>query len=292
MYENFKTTCKVKHENTVSESFMCTLGVRQGESLSPFLFSMYLNDIEEYFILNGFQGVDIGMLKLFLLLYADDIVIFAENENDLQHGLNLLANYCDKWKLQVNVNKTKVIVFKKGGANKKNMKFTYKQTELEIVKKFVYLGVVFTVGGSFNSTYESLYGQAIKAVFKLKSYFVNYPCMNLRHKLDLFDKLIEPILCYGCELWGVNESTKLENVHIDFCKYLLGVRKQTPNVFIYSELDRYPLYIRILPRVIKYWFKLINTSDLKYTKCIYNMMLEDLDEYPEKSSWARSIIYF
>ena len=87
---------------------MCTLGVRQGESISPFLFSMYLNDIEENFITKGFGGDDIGMLRLFLLLYADDIVLFAESEQELQKGLNLLEEYSDKWKLQVNETKLRL----------------------------------------------------------------------------------------------------------------------------------------------------------------------------------------
>ena len=53
------------------------LEVRQGECLSPFLFSMFFfNDLEEEFIVNGIDGIDIGLLKLFILLYADDIVIF------------------------------------------------------------------------------------------------------------------------------------------------------------------------------------------------------------------------
>ena len=70
--------------------FSCFLGVRQGESLSPFLFNMYLNDIEEHFILNGFEGIDLDMFKLFLLLYADNIVIMSETEEGLKHGLFLL----------------------------------------------------------------------------------------------------------------------------------------------------------------------------------------------------------
>ena len=61
MYANVGS--RVKHNNTLSEDFSCYLGVRQGESLSPFLFSMYLNDIEEHFILNGFEGIDLYMFK-------------------------------------------------------------------------------------------------------------------------------------------------------------------------------------------------------------------------------------
>ena len=60
----------------------------QGDCLSPFLFSIYVNDLEEYFNLNKFKGIDLGLLKLFLLLYADDIVIFSESEQGLQEGLN------------------------------------------------------------------------------------------------------------------------------------------------------------------------------------------------------------
>jgi hypothetical protein len=72
MYKSIKS--RVKYDNNVSEDFVCMLGVRQGECLSPFLFSMYLNDIEEHFS-NAFEGVE---LYIFLLLYADDIVILSE----------------------------------------------------------------------------------------------------------------------------------------------------------------------------------------------------------------------
>ena len=45
---------------------------------------MYVNDIEDDFYLRGAEGVDIYMFKLFLLLYADDITIFAETSDSLQ----------------------------------------------------------------------------------------------------------------------------------------------------------------------------------------------------------------
>ena len=82
IYSNLKS--RVMFDNRVSSDFTCCLGVRQGECLSPILFSMYLNDIEREYILKGAKGVDIGMLELFLLLYADDIILFANDEENLQ----------------------------------------------------------------------------------------------------------------------------------------------------------------------------------------------------------------
>ena len=65
-------------------------GVRQGECLSSILFALYVNDLEQELITRRADGVDTGLLKLFLLLYADDIVIFSESANGLLNGLNML----------------------------------------------------------------------------------------------------------------------------------------------------------------------------------------------------------
>jgi len=105
-------------------------GVRQGEKLSPFLFALYLNELEEYLSENSvnhleflnenciqhtsIQHTSIGMyLKLFILLYADETVIFAESAEELQTALNIFEKYCSEWKLSINVSKTKIVVFSK-----------------------------------------------------------------------------------------------------------------------------------------------------------------------------------
>ena len=50
------------------------------------------------------------LLKLFLLLYAEDTIIFSETPEGLQKGLTKVKEYCDKWKLKLNVDKCKIIV--------------------------------------------------------------------------------------------------------------------------------------------------------------------------------------
>ena len=75
VFENVRSN--VKFENKARDSFECYLEVRQGEPLSTFLFSIYLNDLEDAFFLKVAEGIDIDMLKLSILLYDDDIIIFA-----------------------------------------------------------------------------------------------------------------------------------------------------------------------------------------------------------------------
>ena len=68
-------TSLVKVNNTLSDSFECRNGLRQGESLSPILFAMHFNDIND--ALN-----DHADHKINILLYADDLVIIANTRLD------------------------------------------------------------------------------------------------------------------------------------------------------------------------------------------------------------------
>ena len=74
---------------------------------------------------------------------------------------------------------------------------------LEIVKRFKYLGVVFTVSGSFSEAQNTLAGQAQKAIFKLIKYLYKFTFISPKHKLDLFDKLVTPILIMDVKSGGL-----------------------------------------------------------------------------------------
>ena len=55
------------------------------------------------------------MIKILLMLYADDTVLFSESKEGSQYQLDCFLQYCKDWKLEVNIDKTKITIFTKGG---------------------------------------------------------------------------------------------------------------------------------------------------------------------------------
>ena len=87
------------------------------------------------------------------------------------------------------------------------------------------------------------------------------------------------------------DSHLLENIHLKFCKKLLGVRKQTQNNFIYGKLGRTALKTMRAISVIKYWLKIAQSNETKYIKIVYNVMYTDIEIKPNAMSWAKSVMY-
>ena len=126
------------------------------------------------FISHAYQGLDVLKdctsqmlsdddielyLKLYLLLYADDTIMMAESECELQAALNVAHHYCTLWKLPNNTQKTKVMIFSRG-KSRNIPKFNYNGLQLEVVTDYRYLGIDFNYNGKFNKCKKHLFGQA------------------------------------------------------------------------------------------------------------------------------------
>ena len=151
MYGGIKSCVSV---NGVSSNyFPSNIGLRQGENLFPFLFTIFLNDHETFLSQSQkHKGIELegelfAFLKLFVLLYADDTVIFAVSSADLQSALDTYASNCKIWKLEINNSKTKETIFSKGRVP--NYDFTIDGVSIEVVSEYKYLGVLFSSGSSF-----------------------------------------------------------------------------------------------------------------------------------------------
>ena len=140
---------------------------------------------------------------MFVLLYADDTIIISESAADLQKSLNAYSEYCKLWKLTVNSSKTKILIFSSGRTTLYT--FRYNDTDLELVSDYKYLGILFSRSGSFLNGKKHIAAQATKAMFSLikKAKDLSLP---IDMQIDLFNKLVKPILLYGCETWGVRKQ--------------------------------------------------------------------------------------
>ena len=89
---------------------------------------------------------------------------------------------------------------------------------------------------------------------------------------DLYDKIVKPILLYGCEIWGFTNLQVIERAHLKFCKLLLGVKRSTPSFMVYGELGAYPLNISVKTRMLTYWSQLINSKENKLNVVMYKLL--------------------
>ena len=102
-------------------------------------------------------------------MFADDMIILSTTVEGLQNGLNNLSDYCKKWGLTVNISKTKIMVFRKGGKLADIEKWFFNNIPIEIVSSFNYLGCEISSSGSFKNCIENLVSSAKRALFPLKT---------------------------------------------------------------------------------------------------------------------------
>ena len=282
LYSQAKACVNVSRQN--SEYFSCNVGVRQEENLSMLLFSLYLADPNE-FISRSCKGLEkiqemdqlvqdptedlVSYLKLYILMYADDTVLLAE---DLQKYLDTLNEYCNNVDLKINTSKTKILIFSR--RKLKNIpSFKFADMKLDVVNDYNYLGVTSNFSAKFNVAKQSLYQKGCRAMFALLK----------RHKslslppdiaLKLFDTLVKPVLLYGAEVWGCENSDIVNKVKLRFCKYILHVHKSTCSNMVYGELGETPLHIDIKCKMVLYWARLITSKENKLSKMakIYSLI--------------------
>ena len=205
--------------------------------MSTVLFSLFLNDLSEFIshAYNGLNSVsDMAHIllsndeievyfKLYILLYADDTVIFAESAEELQEALNAMFLYCKSWDLEVNPTKTKITIF----CNRKSEhvpKFLYNGQELSVDDSFIYLGAMFSYNGHFTRNNQRLFDQARKAMFSVLKKLRKL-LLPIDIQLQMFDTMVLPILLYGSEVTGFENHSMLERLCLQFYKIILNVKK-------------------------------------------------------------------
>jgi hypothetical protein len=253
--------------------------LKQGCVVSPILFSLLINELADEIIANGRHGVSLGAteIDLFLLLFADDLTLLASTVVGLQNQLNVLSRTITRLSLTVNLDKSKIIVFRKGGFLSAKEKWTLNTAQLEVVNSYKYLGLTFSTKLSFSAAMEETSVKAKKCTIEILRTLNKIKCNSPDIFFKLFDAQVVPTLMYAAEVWGHKAYDRIEQVHLYACKRFLHVINRTPKDLLYGELGRYPLWILSMSRCVKYWMKLLKQPENFISKKAYKMLVS-MDE--------------
>jgi exonuclease III len=189
--------CCVVWNHAVGQSFPVKCGVRQGGILSPYLFSVYVDDLIDQLRRSGY-GIHIGDVFIGAILYADDIVLASCTCNGLQKLINVCCKYSIHWDIVFNTQKSLVSTF--GGRCPQSFRIMLNGVPLSWSQRVKYLGCTFICStgridikqavGKFYSSLNNILSvlgrnrNEMMAIYLVKSY-----CL--------------PALVYGCEVWSL-----------------------------------------------------------------------------------------
>ena len=267
LYKN--TECAIKLNGALTPWFKTTAGVRQGQNDSPTIFSVFLTSLANE-IKNKSQGVRFGDHNVAILLYADDIAILAETENELQEMLDIVKDWCAKWRMQVSMDKTQVVHFRHRRAQPTEYTFNFNGEALERVSSYKYLGCTIDEFLRSEITGNELAEGACRALGKVLSKF--YQNKGLGYKT--FTKLYETcVMDYSSGVWGFSSIDSLDRIHERAMRCYLGVNKYAAKCGIEGDVGWVPPQIRRKIEILRFWNRIVRMPDDRLPRQVYNHLL-------------------
>ena len=231
-------------------------GLRQGCSLSPILFALYIMDVGNDINISEL-GFKLGKVVVSGLLFADDLVVVAKSASGLKSLLTIVKKGFDKLKLAISVEKSQVVspagdIWEVGGEDG-GVALT-----LDQVERYNYLGT-WTYGGMYRTSVEKQ-KLCVKTAHKYKSTCIHVSRMGpdvVDVALCTWSNIAIPAILTGCEMIPFCETriAEIERIQGQVAKFILGIGLSSPNICAQTELGLKPFRQLLLERQLKFYFR-------------------------------------
>ena len=269
IYKN--TSIIIENGSKRSEQILTNVGLRQGCSLSPTLFNIYINDIlKEWKTL-----VDVGIklcdnIYVNTLVFADDQIIIQENEENLQKSMYLLNKICQSYNFKMSVKKTKIMAFK--GKDPIRSKIVIEDKILEQVSDFKYLGC--EISFKYDKDIEQKVNKFQAICGTIQRTFKNK--IRKETKMKFYKVMALPTLLYGSETWVPTQklNSKIQAAEMKFLRSVKGCTRMDKirNDAIREELNIESVNNKIIENRQKWIEHLVRMEDTRFPKAVLNYM--------------------
>lgn len=195
-------------------------GVRQGDPLSPKLFSATLERVFRQLNWDNI-GIVINGSRLTHLRFADDVVLFSETPSVLQEMLEELVRESAKVGLTMNADKTKLLT------NSEKVEIKVMNKTIEYQDEYIYLGQVISTENLHEKEINRRLANSWKRYWSLKEVMKNEE-FSIKLKRKLYESCVLPVLTYGCQTWALTNTQlrKLSVCQRAMERSMLGVRRR------------------------------------------------------------------
>jgi hypothetical protein len=267
IYETVESCVRVSGKCT--DWFPVNTGVRQGCILSPLLYALFINGlIKELKRLDIGVEIEEGGEKLNSLLYADDIVLLAQNRQDLQKLMNAVTDYARKWRFELNPKKSEVVVF---GMKRAPRNIVWKLGEhvVKQVNQYKYLGMELTRTLNWNSYIKRIVSKAKRNMTQALGMGISGGFMTVRMACTVWKSLVRSVLEYGCEVWGDKRRDDIEELQVEMGKRILRCGSRMSAEVVRGELGWERMRARRDEMRLRYWGRVIRMGEERIVRQIY-----------------------
>lgn len=267
----------------LSDCLQCLAGVPQGSTLSPYLFKKYTADVPVT------PNTEIAT-------YADDTVILGTSEdpvaasNNVQHHLNILSDWLDQWRIQVNSAKSVHVMFslRKGAYPR----LFLKNEAIPEKREVRYLGIIFDKSLTWGP-HVKMKRLTLNSRLKQLYRFVNKRLpLSLSSKLLLYKSLLKPIWTYALQVFGTTKPSNLNKLQAFQSKFLRLITKApfyVNNKILHSDL-KIPFITDVAKSFYSRFHKRLHTHTNPLVKKISEPHLPGNPRRRLNRKWSRDLL--
>ena len=287
LYKN--VSAKVLLSQVESDWFYVSSGVKQGCILSPTLFNLVMRNLQDL-LEKAKCGILFKEMLIPALLFADDIVLMANSDDELQKMLNIVDNFGKRWSLSFSEKKSKVMIT--GQRINKTKIWKLGHLNLSEVYEYKYLGVYFSRSLKDNRHISNLKTKFTKLNGYIASILSKHMDINrMEFGSSLWHNVVMPSLTYGCGVWfngTASDKQLLSSMQYNCARQILKLRCKPAKSALLSDIGWLPIEHHLDNLRFNYFIWLKNNVDkerlvykvfqevMNSDNCIYKQQLQQV----------------